>query len=110
MKHSELFARAREEMAGRGLHKGSYFANRVGCMPVVPGPCCAIGAMIAATGLGDAQLTRAAVVFNAANKIHPSIVPWNDRPERTHLEVVVAFEKAHLYALELEARGELGDV
>jgi hypothetical protein len=117
MKHSELFARAREEMAGRGLAKGA-FTSSAGISNV-----CTLQAMALAknpdASPGEGAWIPSATIetFLYANGVVrgetfvlEDAINWNSRPERTHLEVVVAFEKAHLYALELEARGELGEV
>ena len=107
MKQSEIFARAREVMAGGRLIKDRGWVECDGF--------CTRGALMAVFGFADSfELIRmdGGALTETLSKVlgvH-SIESWNDRPETTHLDAVVALEKAHLYALDLESRGELPEV
>lgn len=105
MKQSEIFARAREELAARGLTKFSW-EDHSGCL-------CTMGA-VRLVVFGSASSERFLsddITYTLREALDVrSVIAWNDRPETTHLDSVVALEKAHLYALKLEAEGLLPEV
>ncbi len=66
---------------------------------------CAHGAIAAVGGLGsertDAMADAVAEVLELPGKHeYNRLPPWNDAPERTHAEVMEAFDKAIAYAQE----------
>ncbi len=98
---SEVLLAARELVAG-GWTRGTYARAANGLTTAAAGKgavCfCTLGAISRASGPGEIEYDSALVFFKNANSVF-LIASWNDAPTTTHLDVVLAFERAALLAM-----------
>lgn len=99
MTPAEALSKARDVLAERGWHQGDYEGAE--------GSVCLYGALAAAVGVAPADLGTSTTVVAAA-----AILPrtramdgglvsiWNDAPERTYEDVVLALKQAEELALD----------